>query len=383
VAKKGISILGSTGSIGRQTLEVISSFPGKFEIIGISGKGNLKIIEGQIRKFSPRLACVEKEEDSRALMARLGRTTTTIYSGEEGLRKIARQKDNGILVVAIPGIAALTSTLSAISHGKTIALASKEILVAAGEIVIGEARKAKVKIVPLDSEHSAISQCLKGEEVKKVKKVILTASGGPFLNSPIKELHKVTPQGALDHPTWKMGRRITVGSATLMNKGFEVIEAHHLFGIDYSKIDVLIHPQSIIHSLVEFDDGSIIAQMGAPDMRIPIQYALLGSHREKNKWDGLDFEKIKPLTFQQVEGERFPCLELAYRAGRRGGTLPAVMGAADEMAVDLFLKNKIKFTEIYGLIKTVMEKHEVTNKPSVEQVFAADKWAREEVLSLV
>ncbi len=383
MAKKGISILGSTGSIGGQTLEIVASLRGKFKVTGLSAKGNLELLEDQIKKFSPRLACVEKEEDAKTLVSRLGRTTTAIYFGEEGLEKIAKHDESDILVVAIPGIAGLSHTLSAIKLRKTIALASKEILVAAGSIVIEEAKKAKSKIVPLDSEHNAIAQILKGEKAKKIKRIILTASGGPFLSTPVKELQKVTSHAALAHPTWQMGHKITIDSATLMNKGFEVIEAHYLFDIDYSKIDVLIHPQSIVHSMVEFEDGSILAQMSAPDMRIPIQYALLGFDRLENNWTKLNLGETPPLSFEKVDCERFPCLELAYIAGRRGGTLPAVMNAADEVAVELFLAQKIKFTEIHSLIKDIMDKHEIIDEPTVEEILKADTWAREEIKTLI
>jgi 1-deoxy-D-xylulose-5-phosphate reductoisomerase len=382
VPRKTISILGSTGSIGRQTLEVVSSLPGKFEVFGLSAKNNVPLLEDQIKKFSPQIACVETEADAKALISRLGKTKTTVYFGDGSLTKLAKLDRGGILVVSIPGIKALHATIAALRSGLNVALASKEILVAAGKTVMGQAWNSKAGILPLDSEHSAIAQCLRGEDDKKIKKIILTASGGPFLGKKIEELQKVTPETALSHPTWKMGKRITIDSATLMNKGFEVIEAHHLFGVDYSKIEVLIHPQSVIHSMVEFEDGSTIAQMGAPDMRIPIQYALQNYNRTPNKWNRLDLREIKQLTFQPVDDERFPCLGLAYMAGKRGGSLPAVMSAADQAAVDLFLSGKIKFIDIPGIIESVMKKHEIINDPSIEELIEADSWAKNEALSM-
>lgn len=380
--KKGISILGSTGSIGKQALDVIESFPTKFSVVGLAAKGNLRTLEAQIKKFSPRVAFVEKEEDERRLVPRLGRTNTVIYFGESGLEKVALHKDANILVVAIPGARALLPTLKAIKAGRTIALASKEILVAAGDIVMDEALRSKARILPLDSEHSAILQCLKSEDPKKIKKLILTASGGPFLRTPLDELPGISPEKALAHPTWQMGRKVTIDSATLMNKGFEVIEAHHLFGVPYSKIEVVVHPQSIIHSMVEFTDGSLIAQMSAPDMRLPIQYALIGLERAENNWKKLSFSEGMSLSFEKVDEKRFPLLSLAYEAGGSGGTFPAVLSAADEAAVEMFLAGKIKFGEIFKVINSVLKKHEWIKKPTIEDIIEADRWAKEEASQL-
>jgi len=377
--KKGISILGSTGSIGTQTLEVASSFSSKFKVVGLATKTNLELLEEQIKKFSPKIVSVETEEMAEKLIRRLGRTTTTVYFGKEGLKKVAIDEETDILVVAIPGIGGLEPTLEAIKLGKKIALASKEVLVTAGRIVMEEAKAKKAKIVPIDSEHSAISQIIKGEDQKKIKKVILTASGGPLLESPVEELHKVTAGEALAHPTWNMGQKISIDSATLMNKGFEIIEAHHLFGFDYSQIEVIIHPQSIIHSMIEFVDGSIVAEMAAPDMRLPIQYALFSKERIPSNWSKINFSELKAITFSKVDTSRFPCLELAIEAGRQGGTYPAVLNAADEVAVDLFLKGKIRFTEIPGLIEKALEKHSVIELPTLEDIIKADKSTREEM----
>ena len=379
--KKGVSILGSTGSIGRQTLEVVSAFMAKFHVVGLAAKTNLALLEEQTKKFKPQYVSVETEEAAEKLIRKLGKTTTTVYFGEEGLKKTALNEETDIVVSAIPGTAGLVATLKAVKAGKTICLASKEVLVAAGGLVMEEARTRGVKILPIDSEHSAIAQIIRGEETKKIKKIILTASGGPLLNAPKAELAKVSPEEALSHPTWTMGQKISIDSATLMNKGFEVIEAHHLFGIDYSQIEVIIHPQSIIHSMVEFVDGSVMAQMGAPDMRLPIQYALFSSDRVTNIWPRLDFSKLGSLTFLKADRTRFPCLDLAYQAGRHGGTYPAVLGAADEAAVELFLKGKISYTDIPALIKKTMEKHASVRSPKLEDIIEADRWAREEILS--
>lgn len=381
--KKGISILGSTGSIGRQSLEVIEAFHSRLWVAGLAAKNNIPLLEEQIRKFSPKFACVEGEEDAKKLAAKLGKTSTAIYSGIEGLKKIATDPKTEILVSAIPGSRGLIPTLMGAKAGKTIALASKEILVAAGPVFMKEARRSGSQVLPLDSEHSAILQCLNGENPKEIKRVILTASGGPFLTTPLKELKDITPERALSHPTWNMGKKVTVDSATLMNKGFEVIEAHHLFGVDYSRIEVLIHPQSVVHSLVEFTDGSVMAQMSYPDMRLPIQYALLGKEREQNRWNKLDLLKTNSLTFGAVDEERFPCLGLAYKVGEKGGTYGAVLSAADEVAVELFLGGKLKFGEIFEMLGEVVKRHEGVEKPSLEEILDADRWAKDEARSLL
>jgi len=342
--KKNLAILGSTGSIGRQTLEVVEASNGYFNIIGLASKGDDALFERQKSKYKPKV----------------------FSSDGSKLSEIATHPDVDMVVVAVPGAACLQATLDAIAVGKDIALASKEVLVAAGELV-------NAKIYPIDSEHSAIMQCLKNEDKKKVKKIILTASGGPFLN---KDLGGVTVAEALAHPKWKMGPKITIDSATLMNKGLEVIEAHFLFDMDYSKIEVIIHPQSIIHSMVEFVDGSVIAQLGVPDMRLPIQYALYQGDRISSEWPKLDISKVGQLSFQKVDTDKFPCLELAYVAGKTGGTMPAVLNAANEVAVDMFLKGKIRLTDIPKLVEKTMNKHKAIKNPSLKDILEADSWAR-------
>jgi 1-deoxy-D-xylulose-5-phosphate reductoisomerase len=381
--RKNISILGSTGSIGLQTLEVISSFPNRFRITGLAAKDNLDVLAEQVKKFSPKIVSVDTEASAKALQEKLGKTHTVVYFGSEGLIRVSSHKEADTVVMAIPGSAGIIPTIEAIKLRKNIALASKEVLVSAGDIIMKEAAKKKIRLTPIDSEHSGVAQCLKNEDPSKIKRVILTASGGPFLKLSGDKLSRVSVSEALAHPKWRMGDKISVDSATLMNKGFEVIEAHHLFGLDYSKIDVVIHPQSVIHSMIEFVDGSIIAQMSAPDMRIPIQYALLDQQRAQNKFDLLDIPKMGALSFEAPDREKFPCLEYAVAAGKRGGTMPAVLNSANSEAVRLFIEGRIKFTDIPILVKQAMDKHFNTSEPILEDILAADLWAKKEIITSV
>lgn len=374
--KKSIAILGSTGSIGRQTLEVVSAFPSSFRVVAIAAKDEVDLIVSQIKTFRPALVSVATEDVKNKIEAALPGEKIKILTGEIGLLDVATHPDVNLVVAAIPGSLALMAVMEAIKKGKDIALATKECLVAAGPLFMEEAKASKSKIYPIDSEHSAIAQCLAGEKAINIKKIILTASGGPFLKTPIEKLEKMTAKDALAHPTWKMGPKITIDSATLMNKGFEVMEAHYLFNLSYDQIEVVIHPQSIIHSMVEFIDGSVKAQLGAPDMRVPIQYALFGLERALNRWDRLDIAKIGSLSFEKPDKEKFPCLEYAYEAGRKGGTLPAVLNAANEEAVKLFLKGKIAFGDISVRIRKAMDAHQTVEKPTIEQILEADSLAR-------
>ncbi len=373
--------MGSTGSIGKQTLEVVSAFPSSFNVVAFAAKDEVDLIVEQVKKFSPLLVSVASDAIKAKVEEKLGSNKAKILVGEEGLLAVATHSAAKLLVVAIPGALSLSAVMAAVRAGKDIALATKEVLVAAGTLFMEEIKSAKVKIFPIDSEHSALAQCLVGEKIEKVKKLILTASGGPFLKTPAEKLGGITVKDALTHPTWKMGPKISIDSATLMNKGFEVMEAHFLFGLDYSAIEVLIHPQSIIHSMVEFVDGSIKAQLSSPDMRLPIQYALFGMERNSNLWSRVDWAKVKTLTFEKPEKEKFPCLELAYQAGRRGGTLPAALNAANEEAVNLFLKGKISYLDIAAKIRQVMDQHQLIEQPSLEQILEADSWARGQLLS--
>lgn len=374
--KKNIAILGSTGSIGKQTLEVVAAFPSSFRVVAIAAKDDVETLVHQIKTFKPVTVGVATEDVKNKLEAALPSEKLNIVVGETGLLEVATYKESNLLVVAIPGALALPSVMKAIEAGKDIALATKEVLVSAGDIFMEVAKIAKVGIFPIDSEHSAIAQCLVGEKPGTIKKIILTASGGPFLKTNIEKMEKMTAKDALAHPTWKMGPKITVDSATLMNKGFEVMEAHYLFGLSYDQIEVVIHPQSIIHSMVEFTDGSVKAQLGAPDMRVPIQYALFGMERSSNRWNRLDITKVGTLTFEKPDIAKFPCLQYAYDAGKKGGTLPAVLNAANEIAVNQFLRGKISFGEIAHKIKSVMDKHQLVEKPTLEQILEADSVAR-------
>lgn len=381
--KKGLAILGSTGSIGKQTLEVVSVFPSSLTVVALAAKDEVELIVEQIKKFSPKIVAVATEEVKQKVEQKLGATKVQLFVGREGLTKVATELSARMVVVAIPGSLALSATIEAVRAKKDIALATKEVLVAAGEIFMREIKTAGVKIFPIDSEHSAIAQCLKGEDPKTIKKIVITASGGPFFKTPVEKFATLTAKEALNHPTWKMGPKITIDSATLMNKGFEVIEAHHLFGLDYSKIEVIIHPQSTIHSFVEFVDGSIKAQLGAPDMRIPIQYALLEDSRFANHWNQLSFAKLAKLEFLQPDRLKFPCLEYAYEAGKKGGTLPAVLNAANEEAVKLFLRGQINFAELPQKIKAAMERHQNKENPTLEDILEADKITRQKPTTLI
>jgi len=379
--KKGLAILGSTGSIGKQTLEIVSIFPSSLTVVALAAKDEVDLIVEQIKKFSPKLVSVENDDVKQKVEQKLGASKVQILTGQGGMTQVATVPEAKMVVAAIPGALSLVPVIEAVKAKKDIALATKEVLVAAGEIFMQEVKAAGVKVFPIDSEHSAILQCLQGEDRKTIRKVILTASGGPFLKTPIEKLASMTAKDALKHPTWKMGPKITVDSATLMNKGFEVMEAHYLFGLDYSKVEVLIHPQSIIHSMVEFVDGSIKAQLGAPDMRVPIQYALLEEKRAANHWSRLSFSKVSQMTFLLPDKQKFPCLQYAYDAGKKKGTLPAALNAANEEAIKLFFKGKINFAELPQKIKATIDAHQNKENPSLDDILAADKWAREAIFT--
>lgn len=372
---KKLAILGSTGSIGRQTLEVISEHPAELEVVALSAGSNIDLLEKQIRTYRPAVAVVMEPGLAEELRRRLHGWPVEVWFGMEGLKKIASLPEVDTVVSALSGVIGLEPTWAAVRAGKVVALANKETLVAAGELVMREANNRGTKILPVDSEHSAIFQCLRNETAF-LRKILLTASGGPFRTWPAEQLSSVTPAMALRHPNWVMGKKITIDSATLMNKGLEVIEARWLFGVDFDQIEVVIHPQSIIHSMVELADGAILAHLGIPDMRIPIQYALSYPERWPNSLPRLELAALRQLTFHHPDYARFPCLALAYSAGRIGGTLPAVMNAANEVAVELFLSQKIGFLDIPRLVEEVMQKHTVHNSPDLEDILAADRWAR-------
>jgi 1-deoxy-D-xylulose-5-phosphate reductoisomerase len=373
---KKISILGSTGSIGIQALEVIDSLEGAFEIYGLAVGENIEKLIPQIKKYKPSVVCVKTQKTALALAKEV--SGVEILHGDEGLVEIAQNNQNDSVLIAVTGITGLHPTLAAIDNNITVALANKETLVSAGNIVMERLKQTGSKIIPVDSEHSAIHQCTQNFE--QVRKLIITASGGPFRTKSLQEIQNATVEETLAHPRWSMGSKITVDSATLMNKGLEVIEAHHLFGIDYDDINVVIHPQSIIHSAIEYKDGSVIAQMGLPSMHIPIQYALTYPERlEGLKTNTLDFAKISRLDFEEPDYNRFPCLKLAFEAGKKGGLFPAVLNAANEEAVYAFLQKKINLTAIATIVEKILDRCENITNPTLEDILAADIQAREYV----
>ena len=380
MAKK-ISILGSTGSIGTQTLDVARNL--NIEVVGLAVDKNIDLLEKQIIEFKPSAVAVNDKELAKVLKEKVKDKDVQVYSGLEGIIKIATMDEADTVVTSMVGIAGLMPTIEAIKAKKNIALANKETLVTAGAIIMREAKKNGVNILPVDSEHSAIFQSLMGNNKTAVAKILLTASGGPFRKKNKKELEQVTVEEALKHPNWDMGCKITIDSATLMNKGLEMIEAKWLFDIEPEKIEVLVHPQSIVHSMVEFIDGSVIAQLGSPDMRLPIQFSLTYPERVENNFPKLDLLKIGRLTFEEPDYEKFPCLGLAFRAVKCGGSMPAAMNAANEEAVALFLNRKIGFADIPRIIKRIMDMHDAHSNPDIEKILEIDLWARNTVKSIL
>jgi len=380
---KNISVLGSTGSIGYQTLEVVSKFPDRFRVVGLAAGKNLGLLKEQILKFRPKVASIREEKDAAKLLKELPYGSVEVLFGEKGAEAVASYPEADLVVSSMVGALGLKPTLSAIKARKDIAIANKEILVMAGGILIKEAQRHRIKVLPIDSEHSAIFQALSCGNKESVKRLILTASGGPFLKTPKEKLSDVTVEVALNHPTWKMGKKITIDSATLMNKGFEVIEATWLFGIPPERISVWIHPQSIVHSMVEYIDGSIIAQMSVPDMRIPIAYALSYPERIPMDEKKVFQPTFRELTFEEASFDRFPALCLAYRAAEEGGTMPAVMNAANEIAVEAFLQGRLKFMDIVKVVRQAMELHRTLQGDTVEEVLESDAWARDTTKSII
>ncbi|MFH1031609.1 MAG: 1-deoxy-D-xylulose-5-phosphate reductoisomerase [Chloroflexota bacterium] len=368
---KTLAILGSTGSIGRQTLEVIRALPNRFKVVGLAAGKNIELLKKQVAEFKPRFVHWENE-------ANFASHKYEVLS----LEAMASHPEADIIVMATSGKAGLSPTLAAVKAGKKVALANKESLVMAGEIIMSEVKRNSAQILPVDSEHSAIWQCLNGE-TQSPARLILTASGGPFYRYSATKLAEVTVEQALKHPSWQMGKKVTIDSATLMNKGLEIIEAHWLFGMPFDNIEVIIHPQSIIHSMVEFPDGAVKAQLSCPDMRLPIQYALTYPERLPNtELPALDWSRVKELTFAEPDIDTFPCLKLSRKAGEKGGTYPAALCGADEMAVELFLSRRIKFTDISKLVEQTLEGHKSKANPDLEEILAADGWARKEITEL-
>lgn len=386
---KRIAILGSTGSIGVNALNVISAFPGEFKVVGLSANSNVKLLREQIKKFKPKIACLAclpvRQADRQACLMSGGKNFcqmtkgTKISYGMDGLVEIAARPDVDLVLMAIVGSISLVPLLKAIEAKKEIALASKEAMVSAGEIVVKAAKKNKVKIIPVDSEHSAIFQCLNGKPSKELRKIYLTGTGGPLRKLSRKLFDNLTPKEVINHPKWKMGRKISVDSATLMNKGLEAIEAKWLFSVELKRIEVLIHPQAVVHSMVEFIDGSIMAQLSTPDMRLPIQYALGYPARYPQKFQlYLDFKSANKLTFARPDTGKFPCLKMAYEAAEAGRTFPAVLNAANEETVLNYLENRCVFTDIPRIIEKTLSRHKGKAVLGLEDILEADAWSREE-----
>jgi 1-deoxy-D-xylulose-5-phosphate reductoisomerase len=381
---KAITLLGSTGSIGTQTLDIVAQHPDQFRIVGLAAGRNVEMLAQQIRQFRPEIAAICDRDKLPELLEAVGNIypRPILLAGESGIIEVASYGDAQTVVTGIVGCAGLLPTIAAIEAGKDIALANKETLIAGAPVVLPLIEKHGVKLLPADSEHSAIFQCLQGVPAGGLRRIILTASGGAFRDWPVEKLGEVGVADALKHPNWSMGRKITVDSATLMNKGLEVIEAHFLFGMDYDNIDIVIHPQSIIHSLIELQDTSVLAQLGWPDMRLPLLYALSWPERIYTEWERLDLVKAGDLTFREPDHQKYPCMQLAYAAGRAGGCMPAVLNAANEQAVALFLEEKIRYLDIARCIESVCDRFTTQNRPapSLDDIVAADQWARQEVV---
>ena len=379
---QGLAILGSTGSIGRQTLQVVESLPERFRVVALAAGGNLEELAGQIARHRPDLVSVSDSAKAAELRERLresaigSRRIPEIQHGREGLLSVATHPDAALVVSAAVGVVGLEATYAAVESGKRVALSNKEVLVAAGALVMAAAKAKGVELLPVDSEHNAIHQCLRSGRPSEVRRLILTASGGPFRRTPMEQMARATPEQALAHPNWRMGKRITIDSATLVNKGFEVIEAHWLFGIDSKRIDVVIHPQSTIHSMVEYVDGSILAQLGPTDMRMPIRYALTYPDREGSSGVELKWDALRRLDFERVRPRKFPCLRLARRALEEGGAQPCALNAADEVAVEAFLERRLPFPDIARVIERVLDRMPKVGLNSISDVLAADGEAR-------
>ena len=374
--RRRVLVLGSTGSIGTSALKVARDIPDRMEIVGLAAQRSVDSLVAQVAETKVKQVCVTDADAARKAREMLPRDVE-VFDDAEGLVKLVQASGADLVLVAIVGVAGLAPSLEAIELGKDLAVASKEILVMAGEAVMGAARRRNVRVLPVDSEHNAIFQCLEGRDPSSVRRLIITASGGPFRRTKAEELEHVTVEQALKHPTWSMGRKITIDSATLFNKGLEMIEARWLFGVPMSRVDVVVHPQSIVHSMVEFVDNSVLAQLSHSDMCFPIQYAVTWPDRVPNNLAPLDFAKLAALHFEAPRDEVFPALRLAREAGETGGTLPAVMNAANEVAVEAFLNRRIKFPQIWQTVERVMQSHDVVQHPSLEQLIAADAWARE------
>ncbi len=380
---ENVSILGSTGSIGRCSLEVIEKLSHRFRVVGLAAGRNTQLLEMQVEKFRPKIVSLGRKEEAEEFKRKFKKGSIEVVFAEEGAEKVAGLDENEIVVSAITGIAGLKPTLAAVRAGKKIALANKESMVVAGPLILAMAQQSGAQIIPVDSEHSGIFQCLAKEKKDKVKKVTLTASGGPFFRKSRQEMENVTLEQALAHPTWKMGKKVTVDSATLMNKGLELVEARWLFGLEPRQLEVLIHPQSIVHSLVEMCDGSVLAQLSPTDMKVPIQYALTYPDRDVSALPSLDLTRIKALEFFKVDTEKFPLVSLARQAMEEGESFPIALNAANEIAVSAFLKKKIRFAEIAGIIARIVESHQKRKVKSLDDIMGVDQEERQKALNLL
>ena len=380
---ENIAVLGSTGSIGRSSLEVIDKLSHRFKIVGLTAGRNTKLLEKQVEKFRPKIVSLEKKEEAEEFRQKLKEKSIRVTFAHEGAEEVASFSENDIVISAITGIDGLRPTLAAVKEGKKVALANKESMVVAGRLIQDMVQKFGSQIIPVDSEHSGVFQCLAKEQMKNVKKVILTASGGPFFWRSPSEMKNITLEEALNHPRWKMGKKVTIDSATLMNKGFELIEASWLFGLEPRQLGILIHPQSIVHSLVEMCDGSLLAQLSPTDMKIPIQYALTYPEREDSLLPSLDLNQIRALEFFEVDAEKFPLIKLARLALEEGGSFPIALNAANEAAVSDFLKKKIKFTDILEVVTKIVETHQKRKVQSLEDIFDVDQETRRATLNLL
>jgi 1-deoxy-D-xylulose-5-phosphate reductoisomerase len=377
---KRLAIVGSTGSIGQNTLRVVEHLSDRFRVFALAANSSVDVLAAQTAAFRPSIVAITDAtcvDAFRDCCRQTGVPLPEVVTGEQGLRQIASAAEVDIVVSGAVGAAGLVPTYSAVLAGKTVALANKEAMVVAGELLRNTANKSRSTIIPIDSEHSAIDQCLRSGRLNEVKRLILTASGGPFRETPAERFPEISPEQALNHPVWKMGKRITIDSATLMNKGFEVIEAHWLFDLPAEKIDIMVHPQSVVHSMVEFVDGSIIAQLGTADMRTPIQYALTYPERLASSLAGLDWTAVSRLDFMPTDRKKFPCISLAYQAMRAAGTTPAVLNAADEITVKAFLDRRISFSDIPRIIEKTLDGHQSSAADSIESIIEADRWARD------
>lgn len=379
---KHVAILGSTGSIGKNALSVIKQFPDEFQATVLSANSDIRQLQRQIREFRPKAVCVCRRQYAARLRPQVG-SAIKVFAGPDGLSEVIRKSQIDIVLLAISGAAALPPLLQAIEAGHDVAMANKEALVSAGALVIDRAEKKKVRIIPVDSEQSAIWQCLRGEEKKHLKRIYLTASGGPLRTVNKKLFSKITLKQVLKHPRWRMGRKITVDSATLMNKGLEVLEAMYLFGVSADKISIVIHPQSIIHSMVEFQDGVVLAQLSVPDMRVPIQYALSYPKRLPGCIAEIDFFKLGRFDFEEPDFRKFPCLALAYRVAEESGTAPCVLNAANEASVHEFLRGRLKFSDIPRVIEQVLSRHHNIKRPGLEDIEGQDNWARRQAREII